>query len=200
MKTDPATTVLEDEQSPPDDQQSVTPLRRAGHVGLSILNPFSDLAVLYRRGMKPAAQKLKLLKSLLTPTSATTEADAVGVSWSVAVARSGRSIDQLLTAYNRIRTAWWCLLMVSISLSVLLLAMLLLANFSLPLSTFLRATVTLLVLVSIASLGFVKTLVATYRLWQLQKRRVSVAERGTFKDFLAETRWCRLVLTRGHLM
>ncbi|WP_117149933.1 conjugal transfer protein TraX [Pseudomonas coronafaciens] len=199
MKTDPATTVLEDEQSPPDDQQSVTPLRRAGHVGLSILNPFSDLAVLYRRGMKPAAQKLKLLKSLLTPTSATTEADAVGVSWSVAVARSGRSIDQLLTAYNRIRTAWWCLLMVSISLSVLLLAMLLLANFSLPLSTFLRATVTLLVLVSIASLGFVKTLVATYRLWQLQERRVSVAERGTFNDFLAETRWCRLVLTRGHL-
>ncbi|KPB99469.1 TraX protein [Pseudomonas syringae pv. maculicola] len=90
-------------------------------------------------------------------------------------------------------------MMFSASLSVLLLAMLLLANFSLPLSTFLRATVTLLALGAIASLGFVKTLIATYRLWQLQNRRVSVAERGTFNDFLIENRWCRLVLTRGHL-
>ncbi|RMR68863.1 hypothetical protein ALP82_200152 [Pseudomonas savastanoi pv. fraxini] len=90
-------------------------------------------------------------------------------------------------------------MMVSASLSILLLAMLLLANFSLPLSTFLRATVTLLALWAIASLGFVKTLIATYRLWQLQNRRVSVAERGTFNDFLIENRWCRLVLTSGHL-
>ncbi|EPM73570.1 traX protein [Pseudomonas syringae pv. theae ICMP 3923] len=199
MKTEPDTTKHVDEQSPLDDKHSGTPLRRAGHVGLSILNPFSDLAVIYRRGIKPTAQKLKLLKTLLSTASATTEADAVGVSCSVAVARSGRTIEQLLTSYNRIRTAWWCLMMVSASLSVLLLAMLLLANFSLPLSTFLRATVTLLVLGAIASGGFVKTLIATYRLWQLQNRRVSVAERGTFKDFLAETRWCRLVLTRGHL-
>ncbi|KPY43973.1 conjugal transfer protein TraX [Pseudomonas syringae] len=198
MKTEPDTTKHVDEQSPLDDKHSGTPLRRAGHVGLSILNPFSDLAVIYRRGIKPTAQKLKLLKTLLTPASATTEADAVGVSWSVAVARSGRTIEQLLTSYNRIRAAWWCLMMFSASLSVLLLAMLL-ANFSLPLSTFLRATVTLLALGAIASLGFVKTLIATYRLWQLQNRRVSVAERGTFNDFLAETRWCRLVLTRGHL-
>ncbi|WP_189662943.1 conjugal transfer protein TraX, partial [Pseudomonas amygdali] len=183
----------------PDDKHSGTPLRRAGHVGLSILNPFSDLAVIYRRGIKPTAQKLKLLKTLLSTASATTEADAVGVSWSVAVARSGRTIEQLLTFYNRIRAAWWCLMMFSASLSVLLLAMLLLANFSLPLSTFLRATVTLLALGAIASLGFVKTLIATYRLWQLQNRRVSVAERGTFNDFLIENRWCRLVLTRGHL-
>ncbi|WP_162881318.1 conjugal transfer protein TraX [Pseudomonas coronafaciens] len=174
------------------------PLRHAGQVSLAILNPLSDLTVIYRRGIKPSWEKLKLLKSLLTPTSATTDEDAVGVSWSVAVARSGRSIDQLLTAYSRIRTAWWCLLMVSISLSVLLLAMLLLANFSLPLSTFLRASAMLLVLGAVASLGFVKTLIATYRLWQLQEQRVSVAERGTFKDFLAETRWCRLVLTMGH--
>ncbi|RMV70247.1 TraX protein [Pseudomonas caricapapayae] len=200
MATDPDATKPVDEQSPSHDKPSDTPLRRAGHVVLSILNPFSDLAVLYRRGMKPAAHKLKRLKSLLPSTSATTEEDAVGVSWREAVARSGRSIDQLLTAYNRIRTAWWCLMMVSACLSVLLLAMLLLANFSLPLITFLRATVTLLVLVAIASLGFVKTLIATYRLWQLQKRRVSVAERGTFNDFLAETRWRQLVLTRGHLM
>ncbi|KPX03655.1 conjugal transfer protein TraX [Pseudomonas savastanoi] len=198
MKTEPDTTEHVDEQSPRDDKHSGTPLRRAGHVGLSILNPFSDLAVIYRRGIKPTAQKLKLLKTLLTPASATTEADAVGVSWSVAVARSGRTIEQLLTSYNRIRAAWWCLMMFSASLSVLLLAMLL-ANFSMPLSTFLRATVTLLALGAIASLGFVKTLIATYRLWQLQNRRVSVAERGTFNDFLAETRWCRLVLTRGHL-
>ena len=198
MKTEPDTTKHVDEQSLPDDKHSGTPLRRAGHVGLSILNPFSDLAVIYRRGIKPTAQKLKLLKTLLSTASATTEADAVGVSCSVAVARSGRTIEQLLTSYNRIRTAWWCLMMVSASLSVLLLAMLL-ANFSLPLSTFLRATVTLLVLGAIASGGFVKTLIATYRLWQLQNRRVSVAERGTFNDFLIENRWCRLVLTRGHL-
>ncbi|POP85042.1 conjugal transfer protein TraX, partial [Pseudomonas syringae pv. avii] len=67
MKTEPDTTKHVDGQSPRDDKHSGTPLRRAGHVGLSILNPFSDLAVIYRRGIKPTAQKLKLLKTLLTP-------------------------------------------------------------------------------------------------------------------------------------
>ncbi|PHN70947.1 conjugal transfer protein TraX [Pseudomonas syringae] len=198
MKTEPDTTKHEDEQAPPDDKQSGTPLRRAGHVGLSILNPFSDLAGIYRRGIKPTAQKLKLLKTLLTPASATTEADAVGISWVQAVERSSRSVEQLVRSYQRIRAAWWCLMASGGALSLFLLIMLLLANLSLPSGTFLRAAVTLLLLMALASWGFAQTLIATYRLWQLRERRVSVAERGTFEDFLIENRWCRQVLTLGH--
>lgn len=189
----------ESKESEDQARKADTPLRRAGHVGLSILNPFSDLVVIYRKAMKPAIEKLKLLTGLLTKADEQPDADPVGTSWHVAVARSGRSIEQLLSSYSRIRTAWWFLMVVTGCLSLILLALLLLANFSLPSSTFLRALTTLLVLVAVASWGFVKTLIATYRLWQLQEKRVSVAERGTFKDFLTETRWCRLVLTRGHI-
>ncbi|MFA0921785.1 TraX protein [Pseudomonas coronafaciens pv. garcae] len=175
-----------------------SPLRHAGQVSLAILNPLSDLAVIYRRGIKPSWEKLKLLAGLIAKTPESPENDSVGTSWAVAVARSGRPIEKLLATFKRIRAAWWGLLAISGSLSLLLLVMLLMANFSLPLSTFLRASAMLLVLGAVASLGFVKALIATYRLWQLQEQRVSVAERGTFKDFLAETRWCRLVLTMGH--
>ncbi|MDV5280063.1 hypothetical protein [Leclercia adecarboxylata] len=36
--------------------------------------------------------------------------------------------------------------------------------------------------------GMVEALIITYRLWQLRSRRVSLAEGGTFRHFLTETR------------
>lgn len=184
-----------------DVKRTGTPLRRAGHVGFAILNvafPLSDFGVIYRRGVKPTVGRFQQAWELLSRKPAKTEADAVGTSWSQAVANTGKSLDQLVTYCMRIRAAWWSALAISGCLSMLLSVMLLLAYSGLPASTFRRAALTLLVLGSVASWSFVKTLIATYRLWQLQERRVSVAERGTFKDFLAENRWCRQVLTIGH--
>ncbi len=184
-----------------DVKQAGTPLRRAGHVGFAILNvafPLTDVGVIYRRGVKPTVGRFQQAWELLSRKPAKTEADAVGTSWSQAVANTGKSLDQLVTYFRRIRAAWWCALAISGCLSMLLSVMLLLAYSGLPSSTFRRAALTLLVLGSVASWSFVKTLIATYRLWQLHERRVSIAERGTFKDFLAENRWCRQVLTIGH--
>lgn len=67
----------------------------------------------------------------------------------------------------------------------------------LPSGTLLRAVITILVLAGAGGLGFVKTLITTYRVWQLQERRVSESEGGTFKDFLTENHWGRQVLTLG---
>jgi len=178
-------------------RKPTTPLQRVGQVGLSILNPFSDLAVIYRRGAKPTIEKLRLLAGLVTKKSDQPEADAVGTSWATAVAQSGRSVTQLISSYTRIQTAWWFLMFVSGGMALLLLVMILFTR-GVPAETMARAGIATVLLASVSAVGFVKSLIATYRLWQLQQKRVSVTERGTFKDFLAETRWCRQVLTMGH--
>lgn len=176
------------------DKQPATPLQRAGRVGLSIINPLSDLGVIYRKGVLPVADRFKLMRQLLT--RARNQPDSPGVSWKEAVERSGRTADQLITYQKYIRAAFWVVMVIGIGLSSILL-ILLLANSSLPIAVVIRAVVMILVLAGAGSLGFTLALVSTYRLWQLQEHRVSVAERGTFKDFLAETRWVRNVLTLG---
>lgn len=176
------------------DKQPATPLQRAGRVGLSIINPFSDLGVIYRKGVLPVADRFKLMRQLLT--RATNRPDSSGVSWKEAVERSGRTADQLITNYKYIRAAFWGLMVIGVGLSSILL-ILLLANTSLPIAIVIRAVVMILVFAGAGSLGFTLALVSTYRLWQLQEHRVSVAERGTFRDFQAETRWVRNVLILG---
>ncbi len=61
-----------------------------------------------------------------------------------------------MRSYQRIRAAWWCLMASGGALSLFLLIMLLLANLSLPSGTFLRAAVTLLLLMALASWGLRK--------------------------------------------
>jgi ABC-type glycerol-3-phosphate transport system permease component len=148
--------------------------------------------------VKPTVARLHQAREMLSRKPATIEDDGVGISWANAVAATGKPVGQLVAHFKCIRAAWWSVLAITGSLSVILLIMLMLAYDGLPSSTFRRAGMTLLILGSVAFLSFVKTLIATYRLWQLQQRRVSVEERGTFKDFLAENRWCRQVLTLGH--
>lgn len=172
------------------DKKPGTPLRRVGHVGLSILNPFSDLGVIYRQGVRPTIGRLRQAWALLNPEST----PAQSLDWAQAVALSGRTIEQLRTTFTRIRFAWWCLMVIGGGVAFVLSGLLLLAH-GLPSGTLLRAVITILVLTGAGGLGFVKALIATYRLWQLQERRVSEGEGGTFKDFLAENHWVRQVIT-----
>lgn len=173
-----------------EDQKPRTPLRQAGSVGLSILNPFSDLAVLYRRGVKPSAGRLQQAWALLHQEKTAAES----LDWSRAVALSGRTPEQLHTNFRRIQVGWWFLMMSAGGLAIMLLAMVLIAQ-GLPGSTLLRAVMATLLLASLSGAGFVKALIATYRLWQLHTRRVSESEGGTFRDFLAQNEWVRQVLT-----
>lgn len=167
-----------------------SPLRRAGQVGLSILNPFSDLMVIYRTGIKPGVAKLRILNSQLKRMGGSSEQ----LSWVQAVERSGRPVEQLQKAFRRKRMAWWSVMMVTGPLALLLLLMML-ANLSLPVITIIRAAVTDAVLVTAALFSFVKVLESNYRLWQLVTHRVSLQERGTFEDYRAENNMWLQVMT-----
>lgn len=189
MKTDSRNTGVKTQET---DKTTSTPLQRVGHVGWSIINPFSDLGVIYRRGVQPTMGRLREAWALLNHQSAPSES----LDWAQAVACSGRTIEQLNTTFTRIRLAWWCLMVIGGGLALVLSGLVLLAH-GLSSGTLLRAVITILVLAGAGGLGFVKTLITTYRLWQLQERRVSESEGGTFKDFLFENHWGRQVLTLG---
>jgi hypothetical protein len=175
------------------DKKAATPLRRAGRVGLDLINPFSDLMVIYRTGVLPTVARFELLRKMLTQPSTSQES----VSWAQAVQHSGKPVDKLRKTFKTIRAAWWFLMAVPGILAVLLLLMLLATKLDLPSGTLLRAGMATLVLLGLSGVGFVKALIATYRLWQLETQRVSLEEQGTFKDFLSETRWIRQVLSLG---
>lgn len=63
---------------------------------------------------------------------------------------------------------------------VLLLCGMALAATALPVITLIRILVCLLLMSTIAALCASKALIASYRLWQLNERRVSEDEQGTF--------------------
>lgn len=171
-----------------------TTLRRVGEVGLSIINPFSDLMVIYRTGIKPIGDKLRVLREQLSRRSVTQES----LSWTEAVQRSGRPAEQLLRTFRRIRTVWWLVMVLTGAFAFLLCLMLIAANSGLPLGTLIRAVITDLVLGSIASFSMAKVLSANVRLWQLSTRRVSVEECGTFQDYKAENPiWLQLVTPKS---
>lgn len=183
----------EDSAAGEGEKKSISPLRRAGMAGLNLIFPITEVKLIYNTGVLPAVDRLNLLRDMLRRPQVERES----LNWEQAVERAGMSVEQLQKAFKRIRAAWWLLLAVPGSLAILLFLMVLATKFNLPSGTLLRAGITVLVLTALSSVGFVKALVATYRLWQLESRRVSEEERGTFKDFLSENRWCRQVLTQG---
>lgn len=170
-----------------------TMLRRAASVGLSFINPFSDLGVIYRTGVKPLSEKFRILREQLADRSAYQES----LDWTEAVQRTGRSAEQLLRTFRRVRTVWWVVMVVSGALSVMLFLMLLAANANLPLPTLIRAAITDLISASISLFSLVKVLNANVRLWQLSNRRVSIEEHGTFQDYRAENlMWLQIVMPK----
>ncbi len=175
------------------ERRTVTPLQRAGRIGLDLINPFSDLVVIYRKGVLPSVDRFKLLHKILTHQPAAQES----LNWEQAVQRAGKPIEHLQKTFKAIRAAWWVLMAVTGGLAALLLLMMMITKLDLPSATLLRAGMALVVLACLSGVGFVKALIASYRLWQLQMRRVSEEEGGTFQHFLSETRWCRQVITLG---
>jgi hypothetical protein len=195
METEGREVKLQSQPSPSELAQKPSPLRRAGQVGLSIINPFSDLMVIYRTGVKPVVVKLGILRDQLKRNSAPKEL----LTWEQAVQRSERSVEQLRKAFRRKRFAWWSLMTVTIPLALILLLMILGTYDRLSMLTVLRALITDVVLASCGCFALVKVLDANYRLWQLAARRVSVDERGTFQDYKNENSlWLQVVTVRAH--
>jgi hypothetical protein len=186
MKTDRSETGSDSQTS---EKTTRAPWKRAGGVGLTILNPFSDLGVIYRKGVKPTVGRTREAFAFWKSQSASTEL----LDWAQAVERSGKTAEQLATNFRRIKICWWSLMMLCGGIALMLLAMMLM-NLDLPGDTLMRVAKTILLLAIFAGVAFVKALTAVYRLWQLQTRRVSESEGGTFKDFLSQNKWLRLVL------
>ncbi|CAI2155933.1 MULTISPECIES: conjugal transfer protein TraX [Serratia] len=172
-----------------------TSLRRVGKVGLSLVNPLSDIGVIYRSGVRPILNNLARAREVVR---ARRQVNRESLTWAQAVTATGVSVEQLHTNYVRIRAFWWFLMLVCGGLSLILLLLLLVSFVSLPGTILLRATITALILSLLGTAGFVKALIATYRLWQLTTRRVSVEEKGTFGDFRSENRCCRQVVSLGY--
>lgn len=172
-----------------------SPLRRVGRVGLSLVNPFSDLGIIYRRGVRPVLNTLARVRDVVR---ARREVNRDALTWAQAVALTGVSVERLHTNYLRIRAFWWFLMLVCGGLAMVLLLMVMVTFISLPGAVLLRAMITALILTLLGGAGFVNALIATYRLWQLNTRRVSQEEKGTFGDFCAENRWGRQVVSLGY--
>lgn len=184
------------EPKAPEPREPIEPkasaLRRTGNIALSLINPFSDLAVIYRKGILPTRDRLRVLRQMATPGRVQRES----LSYAQAVERAGMPAAQLQKGFKRLRAVWWILMFGPGTLSLGLMLMVLISS-ALPSGTLLRAGLTILVLATLSLVGFGNALIATYRLWQLKEKRVSEEEGGTFRDFLAENRWCRQVLTLG---
>lgn len=165
--------------------------RRVGQISLAFINPFSDLAVIYRTGLKPIGTKLQILRTQFERHRGPKES----LTWAQAVACTGQSVEQLQSGFRRLRRIWW-LLMVGISpLAVFLLLNILFTAASLPMQTVLRAIAVEAALVALAMLSVAKVMNNDYRLWQLTTQRVSLDEKGTFQDYAAEQRIWRQVVS-----
>lgn len=168
--------------------EPASPLRRVGQVGLALINPFSDLEVMYRSGLKPTLVKLQALREQKRTRV------VESLDWAQAVQRSGRTPEQLVRWFRGIRLFWWCVMTIAGSLSALLLLMLLAAHADLPAITLKRAITTDLLLFFACTLATLKVMTANFRLWQLAMRRVSLDEGGSFKSYRQEQRiWLQVV-------
>ncbi len=171
--------------------QKPSTLRRVGHVGLAFINPFSDLMVIYRTGLKPTLTRVATLREQLRRRSTNLEE----LTWMQAVQRSGRSVEHLQRTFRRGRLLWWGVMMVTGGLSAALMLMIAAAYAGLPSGTLLRAGTAALVLTSISAYSVAKVVAANFRLWQLKVQRLSVEENGTFLDYRHECAMWRQVVT-----
>lgn len=122
--------------------------------------------------------------------------NAEQLSFEEAVAASGETREGLSRRFYRQK----CLSLTLTALPVMVVAGLLtltvLSGWH-PLWLLLRVGVICLALLALTALLFVKTMVCTWRLWQLREGRLSPQERGGFMNFVAEQGWFISTLTPG---
>lgn len=171
----------------------VTP-KRIGWWMLNVFVPVSDVSSMLRYTGGNLSQLGQRFRDV---TRRRTANNYRPVSWSQAVEDSGLSPAMLRRNYCVGLWTWWALMCLT-GLPVLGFMMLLLASGSDVSATgWLRVGCVMLVLGLLSVTGFVQALRVSYRLWQLEEQRVSASEKGSFRDFLSETRWCRRVLSAG---
>lgn len=158
---------------------------RVTRVALNIVLPVMETGWIIRSCHHMFSSHWQRIKRCLPEKNDT--ATQAGLSWSEAVQASGMSPVQLERRFCRLRTRWRVFFWLLLTPAVFLTGMALHAT-ALPPVTFWRLLTTLLCLLACSGLSASRALIVSYRLWQLCGRRVSVEEKGTFPDFLAEKR------------
>lgn len=164
-----------------DSPMKASTVKRAVSVGIAIINPFSDLKVIYNFGLKPLVLKLKDLRAFVQPRTGPVEA----LNFAQAVQRSGKTAAELTIVYRRKQLLWSAPMIGLGALSLILFSMILLAT-NLPTVTMIRASVSALVMAALAFYSYSRVLGAVYRHWQLLNQKVSISEGGTYSDFVRE--------------
>ncbi|QXE13053.1 conjugal transfer protein TraX (plasmid) [Pectobacterium atrosepticum] len=111
------------------------------------------------------------------------DAETASPDWEEAVAASGLTLEELEKGYCRQRRRWRAMFWL-LSILVPPFTMFSLSNSA---DITVHQISTCLVLLSGTGVAWSKALIVTFRLWQLRNRRVSLAERGTFRHFMSET-------------
>ena len=163
---------------------------RGAYLTLNTLLPLSESREILSRSAQPWLTTWARLKHLsqLKRAQATREPD-----WQTAVKESGRTPAQLERRY-RLCTL---LCLAFGGLTLLIALMLLFTGLTTPNApplAWLQAILQIIMLLCATALAMVQALKYRYRRWQVQTRRFSAAERGTFNDFWAENNGWRAAL------
>lgn len=168
--------------------------KRAGWLALNIFVPASDVSHMFCYTVRNTARLWRRIREV---TSGRSARDYRPADWSQAVTDSGLPPSRLRRNFRINLCIWWGLMWLTGLPAVGFLLMLIAAGHDVSATGWLRIGCVLLVLGLISATGFTQALGVSYRLWQLEERRVSASEQGSFHDFLRETRWCRRVLSAG---
>ncbi len=163
-------------------------LTRMARTVVWVIFPVDALRVIGKTARDQAGNRMKDARKHLPGLSGTAGDETTATDnqaaegWAQAVAASGRTPAQLEQVYRRQRLVYRCIFWIS------------------ALSTGYWTTRTLdtpsglffsniFLMMGCAMCGLSQSLIASFRLWQIRNRRVSQAEKGTFRHFLAESNW-----------
>jgi len=189
--------MISDDKTERPDQPKKPPVvtaRRAGWFALNVFVPASEVSQVFRYTGRSAGRLWQRLRDITAGRGA---GDYRPDNWSQAVDDTGLSSSRLRRNLRVNLSIWWGLMWLTGLPASGFLVMLLIAAHDVSVIGWLRISIVLLVLGLISATGFVQALGMSYRLWQLDERRVSTSEKGSFRDFLNETRWCRRVFSAG---
>ncbi|EOW6411085.1 MULTISPECIES: conjugal transfer protein TraX [Cronobacter] len=171
-------------------------VKRAGWIALNIFVPAWEVSSVSRHAGRNVSRLWQRLREV---TAGRGGGDYRPADWSQAVTDSGLTPAQLARNLRVGRWIWWGLMWLTGLPVTGFLLMLVAAGSTIGANGWLRVGSVMLVLTLLAATGFVQALAFSYRLWQLQEKRVSASEKGSFREFLQETHWCRQVLSGGLL-
>ncbi|EJF0241856.1 conjugal transfer protein TraX [Salmonella enterica subsp. enterica serovar Liverpool] len=153
---------------------------------LSLFLPVQETQWYLRSSRDVTSRNLARIRKAF-PELDVTEEPPASPDWAAAVAASGQTPEALESNYLAQRRRWRLMFwLLAIPVPLFTLGPVYAGN-GLTFHQFSTG----LVLFSGAGVAWSKALIVTFRLWQLRNRRVSEAERGTFRHFIAETRAVR---------